>query len=80
MRAGLQDNLLRFTVATAFRSDANEELIAVTFSLVLATVEGEIQFVHVIWQGGGRRHLGHRAMKRPVPAFVVLDMTGSACI
>ena len=80
MRAGLQDNLSRFAVAAPFWSDANEELIAATFSLVLATVEGEIQFVHVIWQGGGRRDLGHGAMKRSVPAFVVLDMTSSACI
>ena len=77
MRTREQDDLLPFAVGTVFCSHPNEELVASAFSLVLAAVESEIKFAHVIGKRGRRCDLGHGAMKRPVPACVILDVTRS---
>src|SRR6476469_5578427 len=80
VRAGRQDDLLWLAVVAPLPSNANKEFIAAAFSFVFATVEGVIELAHVIEERSGRRDLSHGAMKRSMPAFVVLDMTSSARI
>ncbi len=77
MRTREQNDLLPFAVATVFCSHPNKELVAAAFSLVLAAVESEIKFAHVIGKRGRRCDLRHGAMKRPMPACIILDMTRS---
>ena len=80
MRAGHNYDLLRFTVAAAFGSRAQKELVAATLCFVFAPVVCKLESIHVRRQTLRRCHLRHGAMKRCVPARIISGMTRAAGI
>jgi hypothetical protein len=78
MRTGHEYDLSRLAVTAAFRSTADEELIAVALSFVVTAVERKFELACVVRETFRRRYLCHGAMKRRVPARIIPGMTRTA--